>query len=205
MTNKQSPRPECLRDAGRTERIHDVGDEHGRAWTRTWSAPRQYRGSGIPCSLCVAGDCFAWPASRCLRVLRSVHLSRQDVRTNREDGWHGWCEPQRWCAANSRAQSDRFTASLAIVEAANGPSSRQRGDTGSRFRGGEQTSRSDASKHGSISAMPVDTLTFRNRSYDFFRARHHGEKPPTRVAPWFIVRSDNNRTARLNTIAQCSR
>jgi len=48
---------------------------------------------------------------------------------------------------------------------------------------------------------PMD-LPSRRRWYDYSRARDIMlKKTDTRVAPWYIVRSDDKRTARLNTIA----
>jgi polyphosphate kinase 2 len=48
---------------------------------------------------------------------------------------------------------------------------------------------------------PMD-LPSRKRWYDYSRARDMMlKKTDTRIAPWYIVRSDNKRTARLNTIA----
>ena len=48
---------------------------------------------------------------------------------------------------------------------------------------------------------PMD-LPSRKRWYDYSRARDAMlKKTDTRVAPWYIVRSDDKRTARLNTIA----
>jgi len=48
---------------------------------------------------------------------------------------------------------------------------------------------------------PMD-LPSRKRWYDYSRARDVMlKKTDTRVAPWFIVRSDDKRSARLNTIA----
>jgi polyphosphate kinase 2 len=48
---------------------------------------------------------------------------------------------------------------------------------------------------------PMD-LPSRKRWYDYSRARDLMlKKTDTRVAPWFIVRSDDKRAARLNTIA----
>src|SRR5512145_2915126 len=48
---------------------------------------------------------------------------------------------------------------------------------------------------------PMD-LPSRKRWYDYSRARDMMlKKTDTRYAPWYIVRSDNKRTARLNTIA----
>jgi polyphosphate kinase 2 len=48
---------------------------------------------------------------------------------------------------------------------------------------------------------PMD-LPARRRWFDYSRARDIMlQKTDTRVAPWFIVRSDDKRTARLNTIA----
>src|SRR5688572_478219 len=48
---------------------------------------------------------------------------------------------------------------------------------------------------------PMD-LPSRERWYDYSRARDLMlEKTDTRTAPWYIVRSDDKRTARLNTIA----
>ena len=48
---------------------------------------------------------------------------------------------------------------------------------------------------------PMD-LPSRKRWYDYSRARDAMfEKTDTRFAPWYIVRSDDKRTARLNTIA----
>ena len=48
---------------------------------------------------------------------------------------------------------------------------------------------------------PMD-LPARTRWYDYSRARDAMlEKTDTRHAPWYIVRSDDKRTARLNTIA----
>jgi polyphosphate kinase 2 len=48
---------------------------------------------------------------------------------------------------------------------------------------------------------PMD-LPSRTRWYDYSRARDLMlEKTDTRIAPWYIVRSDDKRTARLNTIA----
>jgi polyphosphate kinase len=47
---------------------------------------------------------------------------------------------------------------------------------------------------------PMD-LPSRKRWYDYSRARDIMlKKTDTRIAPWFIVRSDDKRTARLNTI-----
>jgi polyphosphate kinase 2 (PPK2 family) len=48
---------------------------------------------------------------------------------------------------------------------------------------------------------PMD-LPSRTRWYDYSRARDLMlKKTDTRIAPWHIVRSDDKRTARLNTIA----
>jgi polyphosphate kinase len=48
---------------------------------------------------------------------------------------------------------------------------------------------------------PMD-LPSRSRWYDYSRARDQMlKKTDTRIAPWFIVRSDDKRAARLNTIA----
>ena len=48
---------------------------------------------------------------------------------------------------------------------------------------------------------PMD-LPSRQRWFDYSRARDLMlKKTDTRIAPWYIVRSDNKRTARLNTIA----
>ncbi len=48
---------------------------------------------------------------------------------------------------------------------------------------------------------PMD-LPSRKRWYDYSRARDAMfKKTDTRIAPWYIVRSDDKRTARLNTIA----
>ena len=48
---------------------------------------------------------------------------------------------------------------------------------------------------------PMD-LPARTRWYDYSRARDIMlQKTDTRIAPWYIVRSDDKRTARLNTIA----
>ena len=48
---------------------------------------------------------------------------------------------------------------------------------------------------------PMD-LPSRTRWYDYSRARDMMlQKTDTRIAPWYIVRSDDKRTARLNTIA----
>ena len=48
---------------------------------------------------------------------------------------------------------------------------------------------------------PMD-LPSRKRWYDYSRARDAMfKKTDTRFAPWYIVRSDDKRTARLNTIA----
>ena len=48
---------------------------------------------------------------------------------------------------------------------------------------------------------PMD-LPSRKRWYDYSRARDMMlKKTDTRIAPWYIVRSDNKRTARLNTIS----
>jgi polyphosphate kinase 2 (PPK2 family) len=48
---------------------------------------------------------------------------------------------------------------------------------------------------------PMD-LPSRRRWYDYSRARDTMlAKTDTRIAPWYIVRSDDKRTARLNTIA----
>ena len=48
---------------------------------------------------------------------------------------------------------------------------------------------------------PMD-MPSRKRWYDYSRARDVMlKKTDTRVAPWYIVRSDDKRTARLNTIA----
>ena len=48
---------------------------------------------------------------------------------------------------------------------------------------------------------PMD-LPSRKRWYDYSRARDVMlKKTDTRIAPWYIVRSDDKRTARLNTIA----
>ena len=48
---------------------------------------------------------------------------------------------------------------------------------------------------------PMD-LPSRKRWYDYSRARDLMLKRPTRrIAPWYIVRSDDKRAARLNTIA----
>jgi polyphosphate kinase 2 len=48
---------------------------------------------------------------------------------------------------------------------------------------------------------PMD-LPSRKRWYDYSRARDMMlKKTDTRYAPWYIVRSDNKRTARLNTIS----
>jgi polyphosphate kinase 2 len=48
---------------------------------------------------------------------------------------------------------------------------------------------------------PMD-LPSRKRWYDYSRARDLMlKKTDTRIAPWYIVRSDDKRTARLNTIA----
>jgi polyphosphate kinase 2 len=48
---------------------------------------------------------------------------------------------------------------------------------------------------------PMD-MPSRKRWYDYSRARDLMlKKTDTRVAPWYIVRSDDKRTARLNTIA----
>ena len=48
---------------------------------------------------------------------------------------------------------------------------------------------------------PMD-LPSRERWYDYSRARDMMlKKTDTDVAPWYIVRSDDKRTARLNTIA----
>ena len=48
---------------------------------------------------------------------------------------------------------------------------------------------------------PMD-LPSRKRWYDYSRARDIMlKKTDTRIAPWYIVRSDDKRTARLNTIA----
>jgi polyphosphate kinase 2 len=48
---------------------------------------------------------------------------------------------------------------------------------------------------------PMD-LPARRRWYDYSRARDLMlKKTDTRIAPWYIVRSDDKRTARLNTIA----
>jgi polyphosphate kinase 2 len=48
---------------------------------------------------------------------------------------------------------------------------------------------------------PMD-LPSRKRWYDYSRARDMMlKKTDTRIAPWYIVRSDDKRTARLNTIA----
>jgi polyphosphate kinase 2 len=48
---------------------------------------------------------------------------------------------------------------------------------------------------------PMD-LPSRRRWYDYSRARDAMlEQTDTKVAPWYIVRSDDKRTARLNTIA----
>ena len=45
-------------------------------------------------------------------------------------------------------------------------------------------------------------LPSRKRWYDYSRARDVMlKKTDTRIAPWYIVRSDDKRTARLNTIA----
>ena len=45
-------------------------------------------------------------------------------------------------------------------------------------------------------------LPSRKRWYDYSRARDLMlKKTDTRIAPWHIVRSDDKRTARLNTIA----
>ena len=48
---------------------------------------------------------------------------------------------------------------------------------------------------------PMD-LPSRERWYDYSRARDEMlKKTDTRIAPWYIVRSDDKKTARLNTIA----
>ena len=48
---------------------------------------------------------------------------------------------------------------------------------------------------------PMD-MPSRSRWYDYSRARDQMlKKTDTRIAPWFIVRSDDKRSARLNTIA----
>jgi polyphosphate kinase 2 (PPK2 family) len=48
---------------------------------------------------------------------------------------------------------------------------------------------------------PMD-LPSRKRWYDYSRARDAMlKKTDTRIAPWYIVRSDDKRAARLNTIA----
>ena len=48
---------------------------------------------------------------------------------------------------------------------------------------------------------PMD-LPSRTRWYDYSRARDLMlKKTDTRIAPWYIVRSDDKRTARLNAIA----
>ena len=48
---------------------------------------------------------------------------------------------------------------------------------------------------------PMD-LPSRTRWYDYSRARDIMlKKTDTRIAPWYIVRSDDKKTARLNTIA----
>ena len=48
---------------------------------------------------------------------------------------------------------------------------------------------------------PMD-LPSRQRWYEYSRARDAMlKKTDTRIAPWYIVRSDDKRTARLNTIA----
>ena len=48
---------------------------------------------------------------------------------------------------------------------------------------------------------PMD-LPSRTRWYDYSRARDMMlKKTDTRIAPWHIVRSDDKRAARLNTIA----
>ena len=48
---------------------------------------------------------------------------------------------------------------------------------------------------------PMD-MPSRSRWYDYSRARDQMlKKTDTRIAPWFIVRSDDKRAARLNTIA----
>ena len=45
-------------------------------------------------------------------------------------------------------------------------------------------------------------LPSRARWYDYSRARDKMlEKTDTKIAPWHLVRSDDKRTARLNTIA----
>jgi polyphosphate kinase 2 (PPK2 family) len=47
---------------------------------------------------------------------------------------------------------------------------------------------------------PMD-LPSRTRWYDYSRARDQMlAKTDTRIAPWYLVRSDDKRTARLNTI-----
>jgi hypothetical protein len=44
-------------------------------------------------------------------------------------------------------------------------------------------------------------LSSRERWYDYSRARHlMFKKTDTRFAPWYIVRSDDKRAARLNTL-----
>jgi len=52
---------------------------------------------------------------------------------------------------------------------------------------------------------PMD-LPSRRRWYDYSRARDQMlKKTDTRIAPWFIVRSDDKKAARLNTIAHVLR
>ena len=52
---------------------------------------------------------------------------------------------------------------------------------------------------------PMD-LPSRRRWYDYSRARDVMlKKTDTRIAPWYIVRSDDKKTARLNTIAHLLR
>jgi hypothetical protein len=55
------------------------------------------RGSGIPCSLCVAGGPHrgAGPLAA-TRSSKGVHLLALTRETNGGDYWHGWCpEPRR--------------------------------------------------------------------------------------------------------------
>jgi len=57
----------------------------------------------------------------------------------------------------------------------------------------------DPLRQWKLSAMDLPS---RQRWYDYSRARDAMlEKTDTRVAPWYIVRSDDKRAARLNTIA----
>jgi polyphosphate kinase 2 len=68
----------------------------------------------------------------------------------------------------------------------------------------EQKRRFEARIHDPLrqwKLSPMD-LPARRRWYDYSRARDVMlEKTDTRIAPWYIVRSDDKRAARLNTIA----